>query len=296
MGVAGACALLAGACSDPPDDSRRDAAVADAAVVYDAPVVDAQVADGAQPDDAAGPDGPIDAIDYDAIVYDADTTPDATTGSGISMLSDDFESGALDPSWKLFRDDIVDMEVSAGALHITPMFLQQWFNMQQGMFIYKNVSGDFKVTTTARARKDSEPAMAADGIVEMGGLMARKDVPLGGGMQEDYVFVAVGSDGAQTVIETKSTNNGMSFYMGPAFPSGDAELRVCRVGDTFYLYQREVGQTVWVEAASHQRPDMPATVQVGAMVCANDAQPDIRATFDEVVFDEAIDQADCLVD
>jgi hypothetical protein len=293
------CALgpVASGCSDPPGNTTTDASSPDAEVPsIDAAIVDAPVVDAPSVSDAANPDAVIDAARLDATIPDADTSEDATAGSGLSMLSDDFETGTLDPSWQLFRDSIVDIDVSAGALHLSPMFLQMWFNFQQGAFVYKNASGNFKVTATVRARLDSDPSMPATGVVEMGGLMARKDVALGAGMQEDYVFVAVGSDGMQNTIETKSTNNGMSFFMAPAFSSSDAELRLCRIADMFYMYSREVGQTTWIEAMSIARPDIPGTVQLGAMVCANNANPDLRASFDELVFAEAIDQADCLVD
>ena len=285
--------LITSACGDPPAGS--DASVSDALVpALDAPVSDA----GGAIDVLPTPDGPgvVDGRSHDAALPDADIGEDATTGPGLSMLSDDFTGAGLDPSWKLFRDDALDIEVSAGALHLTPVVLQQWFNQMQGALVYKNASGNFKLTATVRSRRASDPSMPAVGTVEIGGLMARKSVPLGSGAQEDYVFVGVGSDGVGLVVETKSTNNGFSMYAGPAWSSGDAQLRVCRIGTQFWLYKRDVGATTWIEAASYSRPDMPATLQLAAMACANSSQPDLRASFDEIVFADAIDQADCTAD
>ena len=295
-------AVLLGACGDPPHGSHIDATIgAPDASNIDANVPltpDASATDAAMPVDAQRFDGAvsIDALNFDALVSDADTSLDATTGAGLSMLSDDFEDGSLDPAWTVFRDSIVDIEESAGALGLTPSQMQLWFNQLQASFVYKNVSGNFKVTATVRPRQASAPTVSPSGTFEMGGLMARKAVAEGAGSEEDYVFVTVGYDGTEMVVETKGTNDGLSLFTTTGWGAMDAELRLCRVGDQFWLYKRPEGQPAWIQATTYVRPDMPATIQLGPLVCANEASPDLLVLFDEVTYGDVTVQADCLVD
>ena len=59
------------------------------------------------------------------------------------------------------------------------------------------------------------------------------------------------------------------------------------------LFQRAIGQDAWTTAASYHRPDLPAELQVGPVVYAVTASPDLRVSFDEVVFEDVSEPADC---
>jgi hypothetical protein len=72
--------------------------------------------------------------------------------------------------------------------------------------------------------------------------------------------------------------------MGPPFPTGAGQLRVCGVGATFRLLARETETAAWVERASFDRPDLPEVLQVGPMGYANNPDPDLRVSFDYVRF------------
>jgi hypothetical protein len=86
--------------------------------------------------------------------------------------------------------------------------------------------------------------------------------------------------------------NSVSTYEGPSWPSGDAELRLCRVGSMFYLYKRALGAGTFTLANTYDRPDLPAKLQVGGNVYSLNA-PDLVANFDEITFAEATSEADC---
>src|SRR5262245_58904444 len=187
---------------------------------------------------------------------------------GLSALSDDFEGTALDPSWSLFRPELVQITVADGALSLEPDQYALWFNASRGPLVYRLVTGDFRVTARVHARRKSDLSLPPAIPIHLGGLMARNPAGDGAAVPENYVFIVLGQDEVDRSIETKTTTNSSSVYQGPAWPTGDAELRICRRGATLLLLQRAIGQDAWTTAASYQRPDLPAELQVGPVVYA----------------------------
>ena len=99
----------------------------------------------------------------------------------------------------------------------------------------------------------------------------------------------------ETSVETKTTANSASDWDSPAWPSGDAEVRICRIGATFTLYKRTIGDATWTLAATYQHPEMPSTIQVGACAYASaiGMSPDLRVAFDEIRFRTVVSPTDC---
>lgn len=116
------------------------------------------------------------------------------------------------------------------------------------------------------------------------------------GPPENYVFIVVGNDENDLSVETKTTVNSASSYAGPSWPSGDAELRICRLGAAMHLYKREIGAASWTLATTYDRPDLPATLEVGPNVYAAASPPDLVVTFEEVEFAGVCDLAGCAED
>lgn len=235
--------------------------------------------DAADPDAAVTPgqDGPITTRD-DASPFDA---------GSIADLSDEFDGASLDSSWQVFRPELVDVAVGGGALSITPNQRVLWFDDSQGALIHKRVTGDFTVTATVRARSVAAPSQPPSMPIHLGGLMVRSAVPAGQGTLEDYVFIVAGYDVNDLSVETKTTVDGTSAYQGPSWPSGDAELRICRLGATFRLYKRAIGAGTWTLAQTYTRNDLSGAVQVGPNAYANSDSPDLVVSFDQVVFTDA---------
>jgi hypothetical protein len=194
-------------------------------------------------------------------------------------LDDEFD-GDLS-AWDVLNPTAATTRVEGGQLHIEPAANSLWFNMQAGVLVYQGVEGDFVATTRASARRLSDPSLPPEPQFRLGGLMARSP---GADGEENYVFIVVGADGDDVAVETKTTRNGSSMYMGPPFPSGEGELRICRLGSTLSLLIREDDTVAWREQASFDRPDMPAVLQVGPMAYANNGMPDLRVSFDHVRF------------
>lgn len=218
--------------------------------------------------------------------------PGPCAGSPIAALSDDFEGDALDPSWTAHNADLVNVTLSGGALELEAPVNSLWYNDSEGPLLFKTVAGDFRVTATVRARRASDPSLPPAHNVHLGGLMARDPSGDGGGA-ENYVFIVVGNDVNDLSVETKTTLSSVSSYEGPSWPSGDAELRVCRLGAVVRLYKRLVGAAEWTLAATFTRPDLPGALQAGPFIYAAQGGPDLIVSFDQVTFADAASVADC---
>ena len=259
----------------------------DAAPTADAP-------SGPGPDDAApGTD--------DAAPGTSDAAPgipDANPSTGpdaapLTPVSDEFNGTSLDPSWNLTRKELLDISVSGGELHLVAKEYSVWFNHEAGAAVSKPVSGNFKATTSVKARKNSAPSQFVGREYQFGGLIAFNPAST---TNHNYVFVVVGDRGGYLSVETKSTTNSTSDVSGPEWPSGDAELRLCRVGSTFHLYKRAIGATSWTEAISYNRTDLPQTLNVGPFAYAYTSNPDLRASFARVSIEPVSSVDDCSVD
>ena len=193
--------------------------------------------------------------------------------------------------WSVFNPQAVDIQTDDGALMMTLKHRALWFMNQRGVFVYKSVSGNFRITADIHTAKSSNPAQppGGDGTVQLGGLMARN----GNGGQENYVFIVAGDDGNGLSIETKNTIDSFSKYDGPAWDSAEAELRLCRFGGMFNLYKRHIASDeTWIPAATFDRPDLPETLQVGLNIYS-DSTPDLQIRYDPINTDLISNSSDC---
>jgi len=136
--------------------------------------------------------------------------PDAGTDAGVAALSDAFTGSSLDPSWTVVNSWAVTLVAErlvagGGSLTMTPTQGVLWSNTSRGVLVYKLVTGDFMVTTTAHAHKASAPTQPPDSGVHLGGLMARS--PSSDSGQENYLFAAVGvgDQMGRLTVQTKNT-------------------------------------------------------------------------------------------
>ena len=213
-------------------------------------------------------------------------------GDDLAALSDGFDGAALDPSWTVFNAPVVAPSIGSSALALELTAQALWYQANQGALVYKEVTGDFRVTARVRARRTSAPAAPPSTAVHLGGLMARDPASEAVNAPENYLFIVVGFDENDLSVETKNTIDDASDYLGPSWPSADAELRLCRVGSAFHLYRRALGAATFEEAMIYDRPDLPPTLQVGPNVYSLTA-PDLTVFFDEVTFARVVSLADC---
>ena len=193
--------------------------------------------------------------------------------------------------WSVFNPQAVEIVTDNAALILTLKQRALWFMEQRGVLLYKLIDGDFKITADIHTAKKSDPNQppGGDGSVQLGGLMARNGTP----GRENYVFIVIGDDGNGLSIETKNTTDILSVYKGPAWDSADAQLRLCRVGQTFNLYKRHVNvNEAWALAESFERPDLPVTLQIGLNIYT-DNKPDLQIRYDNITTEPISDLSAC---
>jgi hypothetical protein len=181
-----------------------------------------------------------------------------------------------------------------------------WFGGSTRTLIYKLVdSTNFKVTTTARPRKRTDLTQAPTHGLHVGGLMVRSPASHGGAT-ENYLFIMAGSnESALPGVEVKSTTNGNSVFSEPVWSNPlAADLRICRLGAAFHVYKRVPGTATWQTGQSdanrtdptENRPDLPATLQVGLALNYGGVDNDLDVAFDAITFEPASTLADCTSD
>ena len=218
-----------------------------------------------------------------------------TVTAGVEAPRSDEFDGAIGQEWTPQNIELVDVEVSEGALVMTPNQFSVWFHADQGPAYFQSVSGDFQVTTSVRARSADSPDRPVESYFQFAGLMVR-DPASDGPEPENYVFSVVGYRGDYLSHETKNTVNDLSMVDGPPWPTGDAELRICRVGPDIKLFIRTIGAAEWIPAIEYTRDDFPAELQVGPIAYAYTDDVDLRATFDYVRFGTVERPSDCVAE
>lgn len=224
-----------------------------------------------------------------------------STGDRDSLLSQSFSnspSGSLDPTWGIYKPAaIANATIANNVLGLRPVqggagaTGSLWFDDNDGILIYKLVTGNFTAILDCRSRNAAgtgAPPIAA-GQWRLTGLAAHdpSEAPLPTGF--NYVHVAYGSvneDLTQLVCEWKNCVNSVSPYGNIAWPSGAGQLRISRTAQVFDLYTRLTPQDGWTLVNSLDRAanPLPATLRVGMMAYASVAGSDISAQNSQILF------------
>jgi len=224
------------------------------------------------------PSGPtVPTLAPGATPTDIPNGPDDTSEPGSTDLGIPGYDG-----WQLINGHDVQVGATDAGLAMTLTQRALWFQNSEGVLFYTTISGDFRITSTVETSKTSDSSQdpGGDGTTQLAGIMARAQTP-----QENYVFIVVGSDADGPSVETKSTTNNDSKFDGPAWSSGDAELKLCRVGTDFTLWKREVNSdNDFTLAATYKRPDLSGDLEVGANIYS-DNTPNITALFPDLTIE-----------
>jgi len=200
--------------------------------------------------------------------------------SDLTELNDEFGDPATLANWvelaavEGHQSWIETLDVnksSEGHMYLVP-YLSSWFQDFRGVFLFKEVTGDFDVVT--RVMTTGKQTNVPTGFYSVGGVMARK--PRGITMdtwlpnRENWTFIVTGrgDDGAPAgpegaQFETKSTTDSRSNVSITPSKPGWMELRLIRIGPSFSLLYRYDGDTDWQISRRYTRTDMPQTLQVG---------------------------------
>ncbi len=198
------------------------------------------------------------------------------TGPGyaddLAWMSDNFDHPASLANWQRhhalygFPDQVAVLDVdqsTPGALHVEPQ-VSTWFENYCGPFLFKEIAGDFIVTT--RIHVTGLDGGLPQSEFSLAGLMVKAPDQTPGVWstgEADWIFLSTGmGTGGQPQFETKDTNDGQSELILSPAPTGWLRLRIQRDGTTFTLSARAAGQP-WQVLRIIERTDLPETLQVG---------------------------------
>jgi hypothetical protein len=223
----------------------------------------------------------------------------APVADDLTPLSDEFDQAGTLAQWndlakvEKFPSKAARLDInttSPGQLYIEP-YTSTWFEDYRGVFLYKEVTGDYMVT--ARVRATGKSSDTPTSTFSLAGLMSRAPraitmdswTPHG----ENWLFIATGYgnggiDGPQ--FETKTTINSASTLWLTRSRADWVNLRILRFGEVFLtLYQFPGGP--WTLSRCFDRPDLPRTLQVGVHAYTDWNTITTRYPDDPVAFNRA---------
>lgn len=199
--------------------------------------------------------------------------------------SEEFDTPEALKSWqrvyqteKWGADQLQQLQVDGGKLLLVPRAVV-WYQDFRGPLLYREVTGDFIVTTRLQATARDGRSVPGSSF-SLGGLMVRqpRDVTPAtwrpGG--ENYIFLSLGTAQAirrpnqpgQFQFEVKTTEDSRSRLQVRAAPGNEAELRLARLGEYVIALHRQPGED-WTVHMRYRRRDLPARLQAG-ITCYTD--------------------------
>lgn len=149
-----------------------------------------------------------------------------------------------------------------------------WFEDMMGGHLYREVTGNFIVTTRVRVTGTNAPVPQT--AFSLAGLFIRAPRP---GLtatnwqpgKENWMFLSVGSasPAGTSQFEIKSTTNSLSSLKFSPAPQGWLQLRIARHGELFTLLAKADGAAEWTVLEQFIRPDLPETLNVGITAYAD---------------------------
>lgn len=239
----------------------------------------------------------------------------ASSADDLLSLSDDFEDPATLSKWsRVFQteqtgaDQLERIDISqtrSGWMVMMP-YSSTWYQDYRGVLVYKQVKGDFVVTSQVRvARRGGDGAPRSN--YSLAGLMVRAPRKVApqtwkpGG--ENYIFLSLGAANRPGTFqfEVKTTVNSRSKLAVTNAGTPAALIQIARLGNDFILLKKTpTGH--WNVHQRYRRNDMPAELQVGLTVYTDystasrlqprqqntqiikNGRPDLVAGFDYVQF------------
>ncbi|NVJ60992.1 MAG: hypothetical protein HWE27_11410 [Gammaproteobacteria bacterium] len=166
-----------------------------------------------------------------------------------------------------------------------------WYQNQDGPLFFKNISGNFVVSTQVNVGQPDEPLSAPASNYNAAGVMVRS--PLSNNtISEDWLMVVVGRQGGWLGSLAESTNNSTTQIISNV-GAIDGEVRICRIDNTFRLYRQMDNEQSWSLLATFDRPDMPLELQAGVTAHAWSGPADIQAQFEYARFATVNNESEC---
>ena len=148
-----------------------------------------------------------------------------------------------------------------------------WFEDNQAGHLYREVTGDFIVTTRMQVEGTQTPIPQRS--FSLAGLFIREPRTFTNVSwtpnEENWLFFSVGTafPAGSSQFEVKSTYNSLSTLKIFDAPEGWMRLRVARSGELFTLLYQEENSNEWKVLEQFIRPDLPETLNVGLTAYAD---------------------------
>ena len=202
----------------------------------------------------------------------------AVAADDLTPLSDEFNDASTLSQWKRVyvvegwpanQLEVQDINTTRPGHMVMIPFTSTWYNDYRGELTFKEVTGDFVVTTDVEATQRNGTG-APRSRFSLGGIMIRNPRQItpatwqpGG---ENYLFLSLGSaDQPGTFqFEVKSTVNSNSVLIPTLAGTGHAIIQYARIGPYFIALHSIDG--VWTIHRRYYRPDLPSRLQVGITV------------------------------
>ncbi len=198
----------------------------------------------------------------------------ATTAFG-----DEFAGDRLSQKWRILQPQSGQVSVENGSLVLVPDVNTGWYNSGHGMLVHQDLKGDFVATTRVSVAGTRNPSGPPTQLFNSAGLVARD--PNSQTTTENWIMVSLGHQQSSLGTKTEPTWQSKSQPQFQPTRSTMGELRIARIGDTFFLLKKLAGEFEWKLLQTHTFPRFPEVLQVGLAVNAY-RTADIRATFDDV--------------
>ncbi len=234
----------------------------------------------------------------------------------LAILNDEFNDSSKFNEWQSHhqtenwppfteRCEIVEEE---SILKIIPQSSGWYGEFHRGPFFYKEVKGNFTVTTKVyvSGKKTESPQSS----YSLAGLMVRNkraaNTRKNDKGNENWMFLSTGSatKKGKPQLESKNTTNGKSKLRVFSGKQGWIYISISRVNNTFYQLYRFADSTDWTLLRVIERPDFANTIQVGMLAYTDfwrvalkvrfnrkqfntkpiEGKPDVVARFDYIHF------------
>ena len=197
----------------------------------------------------------------------------------LTALSDEFNDASTIVNWQRIYQvegwgnnalEQFDIHTTRpGRMFMMP-YSSSWYEEWRGELTFKNVTGDFVITTDVEPTRRNGPG-APQSQYSLAGIMVRTPRAMTQPAQwtpngQNYVFLSLGaaSNPGQFQFEVKTTSNSTStLFISNGIPR--AVIQVARLGPHFIMLRRPPGGP-WQIHRRYFRPDMPATLQAGLTV------------------------------
>ena len=197
----------------------------------------------------------------------------------LTPLSDEFRSPSSRTNWQRIyqtegwgNDALATFDLGGtrpGRLLLVP-HTSSWFQEWRGELTYKNLTGDFVITTDVEVSRRGGGG-APNSLYSLAGIMVRAPQTMTSPAQwtpggQNYVFLSLGAANTPGAYqhEVKTTVNSVStLEISAGTPR--AQIQVARIGRHLILLRRPEGSS-WVVHRRYSRPDFPAALQAGLTV------------------------------